>query len=69
MAKLAACTPPKLDRKYDDWEAKDAMRTLQSAHDIVSNPGLHKAAQRHAKKQMRSLKKVADAKPLSARKR
>ena len=61
--------PAKLDKDYDDWQAQDAMRTLQSAHDIVAKPGLHKAAQRHAKKQMRSLKKVAEAKPLPMGKR
>ena len=62
-------TAPVLDHDYDEWQSKDAMRTLQSAHEIMQQPKLHKAAIRHAKKQMRSLKRVAEAKPLPSTKR
>lgn len=70
MAKgSSAPSQARLTNSYDDWEGKDAMRTLQSAHEIVSNPKLHAAARKHARKQMRGLKRVADAKPLSASRR
>lgn len=59
----------KKTRAYDDWEAKDAMHTLQRAEEIKDTPGLHKAAQRHAKKQVRALKRIASAKPMPVSKR
>lgn len=58
-----------LDHDYDEWQGKDAMRTLQSAHSIVATPKLHAAARKHARKEMRSLKQVADAKPLPSSRR
>jgi hypothetical protein len=59
----------KKTQAYDDWEAKDAMNTLQRADEIQANPGLHRAAKRHARKQARALKKIASAKPMAASKR
>ena len=64
-----APSPAKKTHAYDDWEAKDAMSTLQRADEIQQNPGLHQAAKRHAKKQMRALKRISGAKPMPTSKR
>lgn len=68
-AEVADPSPSKLSHEYDEWQGKDAADTLLRAHDIVRTPGLHRAAKKSARKQMRSLKRVADAKPLPASKR
>lgn len=63
MATTAATPRPKVE----EYEASDAMRTLQRAEEIKGNPTLHAAAQRHAKKQMRALKSIASTKPMAKR--
>lgn len=66
---MAGPSPAKRAHEYDEWQGRDAADTLLRAHDIVAKPTLHAAARRHARKQMRSLKRVAEAKPLPSTKR
>ena len=56
------CAPSGPD---SDYEGKSAMRTLQEAETIKSNPGLHRRAMGHAKRQLSSLKKLTASKPMS----
>ena len=70
MPPTTASTPAaKGNARIDDYEAQDAARTLTRAHEITANPALHKAASRHAKKQMRGLSKVAGMKPIAPSRR
>lgn len=50
----------------DDWEAKDALRTLTRAHEIRANKGLMKRVGAHARRESESLARVRrlEGKPL-----
>jgi hypothetical protein len=57
---------PYSTEKREDWEAKDAMRTMSRAMEIQGNKGLMKRVRTHAKAEAERHARVArlDGKPL-----
>lgn len=45
---------------HPKYKVESAVRTLQEAQTIKKDPGLHKAAQKHAATQMQDLEDIAD---------
>jgi hypothetical protein len=50
----------------DDWEAKDALRTLTRGHEIMGNKGLMRRVKTHARKEQEAHSRVLrlEGKPL-----
>lgn len=57
----AVATMPQEEKLYGQpkYKVESAVRTLQEAHEIRKDPGLHEAAKKHAHSQATVMKKVA----------
>lgn len=55
-----------VDKSSEDWEAKDALRTLVRGHEIQSNKQLMRRVKGHARKESEAHKRVLrlEGKPL-----
>lgn len=52
-----------------DYQAEDDFRTLERAHEVVSDKSRHGAAKKHGRKKLSSIRKVMAGATLSAKRR
>ena len=53
------------EKKYDEWEIKDAVSTLKRAEEIKANKELMKLADAQIKKELKAIRSVADLRKLA----
>lgn len=66
MSRNTGVVPEVAKTPQEDWEAKDALRTLTRGHEIRSNKGLMRRVGAHAKRESEALARVRrlEGKPL-----